>query len=72
MRQLAALQGIGWALLALGEQLADVADATTDCATQLAGIADAVDALRTGPPACAACEPHSGVPCRNQPAEGNR
>jgi hypothetical protein len=51
VRQLAALQGIGWALLALGEQLADVADATTDCATQLAGIAGAVDALRTGRPA---------------------
>jgi hypothetical protein len=44
VRQLAALQGIGWALLALSEQLADGTDATADCATQLAGIADAVDA----------------------------
>ncbi len=44
-RQLAALQGIGYALLALGEQLADATDATADCANQLAGIADAVDGL---------------------------
>jgi hypothetical protein len=42
-RQLAALQGIGYALLALGEQLADSTEATADCATQLSGIADAVD-----------------------------
>jgi hypothetical protein len=45
-RQLAALQGIGYALLALGEQLADATDATADCATQLSGIADAVDGLQ--------------------------
>jgi hypothetical protein len=45
VRQLPALQGIGWTLLALGEQLADSTDATADCATQLAGIADAVDGL---------------------------
>ena len=44
-RQLAALQGIGYALLALGEQLADTTDATADCATQLSGIANAVDGL---------------------------
>jgi hypothetical protein len=42
-RQLAALQGIGYALLALGEQLADSTGATADCATRLSGIADAVD-----------------------------
>jgi len=45
-RQLAALQGIGYALLALGEQLADATDAAADCATQLAGIADAADGLQ--------------------------
>jgi hypothetical protein len=45
VRQLAALQGIGWALLALGEQLADGTDATADCAGQLSGIAGAVDGL---------------------------
>jgi hypothetical protein len=49
VRQLAALQGIGYALLALGEQLADATDATADCATQLSGIADAVDGLRQPP-----------------------
>ena len=49
-RQLAALQGIGYALLALGEQLADATDATADCATHLSGIADAVDGLHQ--PAC--------------------
>jgi hypothetical protein len=48
-RQLAALQGIGYALLALGEQLADATDATADCATQLSGIADAVDGLHQPP-----------------------
>ncbi len=45
VRQLAALQGIGWALLALGDQLADASDAAADCATRLGGIADAVDGL---------------------------
>ena len=48
-RQLAALQAIGYGLLALGEQLADVADAEADCATQLSGVADAVDALHQPP-----------------------
>jgi hypothetical protein len=48
-RQLAALQGIGYALLALGEQLADGTDATADCATHLSGIADAVDGLHHPP-----------------------
>jgi hypothetical protein len=43
VRQLAALQGIGWALLALGEQIADGTDAAADCAAQLAGIAGAAD-----------------------------
>lgn len=49
VRQFAALQGIGWALLALGEQLADGTDAAADCATQLAGIAGAVDGLHQPP-----------------------
>jgi hypothetical protein len=49
VRQLAALQGIGYALLALGEQLADATDATADCATQLSGIAGTVDGLRQPP-----------------------
>jgi len=49
VRQLAALQGIGWALLALGEQLADGTDATSDCAMQLSGIADAIDGLHQPP-----------------------
>jgi hypothetical protein len=49
VRQLAVLQGIGWALLALGEQLADGTDAAADCATQLAGIAGAVDGLHQPP-----------------------
>jgi hypothetical protein len=49
VRQLAALQGIGWALLALGEQLADGTDAAGDCATQLSGIADAIDGLNQPP-----------------------
>jgi hypothetical protein len=44
-RHLAALQGIGWALLALGEQAADTTDATADCATQLAAVIDAIDGL---------------------------
>ena len=49
VRQLAALQGIGWAQLALGEQLADGTDAAADCATQLSGIAGAVDGLHQPP-----------------------
>jgi hypothetical protein len=51
VRQLAALQGIGWALLALGDQLADVVDADADCATRLSGIADAVGGLHREPAA---------------------
>jgi hypothetical protein len=49
VRQLAALQGVCWALLALGEQLADGTDAAADCATQLAGITGAVDGLYQPP-----------------------
>jgi hypothetical protein len=49
VRQLAAVQGIGYALLALGEQLADASDAAAGCATQLSGIADAVDGLHQPP-----------------------
>jgi len=49
VRQLAALQGIGYALLALGDQLADGTDAAADCATQLSGIAGAVDGLHQPP-----------------------
>jgi hypothetical protein len=49
VRQLAALQGIGWALLALGDQFADGTDAAADCATHLAGIVDAIDGLRQAP-----------------------
>ena len=49
VRQLAALQGIGWALLALGEQIADGTDAAADRATQLSGIADAIDGLDQRP-----------------------
>jgi hypothetical protein len=45
VRQLAALQGIGYALLALGELLAEGTDATADCATQLAGVIDAIDSV---------------------------
>jgi hypothetical protein len=39
------LQGIGWALLAIGDQLADGTDATADCAASLSGIAGALDDL---------------------------
>ena len=45
VRQLAALQGIGWALLAVCDQLADANDAGADCAAQLAEMAGAVDGL---------------------------
>jgi len=44
-RQVAALQGIGWALLAVCDQLADLADAAADNGGQLAEIACAVEAL---------------------------
>jgi len=36
-------------MLALGEQLAGATDAAADCATHLAGIADAVDGLNRPP-----------------------
>jgi hypothetical protein len=49
VRQLAALQGIGWALLALGDQLADASDAAADCGTQLSDIAGAVEDLHRVP-----------------------
>ena len=45
VRQLAALQGIGWALLALGDQLADGNDGAADCATHLSQIARAAGDL---------------------------
>jgi hypothetical protein len=44
-RQVAALQGIGWALLAVCDQLADLADAAADNGGQLAEIACSVDDL---------------------------
>ncbi len=54
-RQVAALQGIGWALLALrdqaGEHLADLADAIADVVVRLSEIADAASAAgATGRP----------------------
>ena len=45
MRELVALQGVGYALLAVCDQLADVTDGAADCATHLSGIAGAVDGL---------------------------
>ena len=45
VRQLAALQDIGWALLAACDQLADVTGGVADCATQLSEIAGAPDDL---------------------------
>ena len=45
VRQLAALQGIGWALLALGEQLAEGTDATATVGDHLADVAAAVEDL---------------------------
>ena len=44
-RQLAALQGIGYALLAVCDQLADTTDGVADCATQLSEIAGAPDGV---------------------------
>jgi hypothetical protein len=41
-RQLAAMQGIGYALLALGDQVADLTDASTDLGGQLGDISDHV------------------------------
>jgi hypothetical protein len=52
LRQVTAMVGIGQAVLALGEtldgRLADVADAVTDVRTQVAELADAVQAPRRG------------------------
>ena len=45
VRQLAALQGIGWALLAVGEHLADETDATATVGDHLADVAAAVEDL---------------------------
>jgi hypothetical protein len=45
VRELAALQGVGYALLAVCDQLADVTDGAADCATHLSGIAGAVGGL---------------------------
>jgi hypothetical protein len=50
-RQVAAMQGIGWALLAVCDQLADLADAAADNGGQLADIATAVNGLTAGRPA---------------------
>jgi hypothetical protein len=52
-RQLAALQGIGYALLALGEQLADGTDAMADRATGCPGSPTPSTACTSHPPACA-------------------
>ena len=45
VRQLAALQGIVWALLALGDQLADANDSSVQRAESLDGIAAAIGDL---------------------------
>jgi hypothetical protein len=45
VRQLAAMQATGYALLAIADQLADLTDASTDLSERLAEIADGVDAL---------------------------
>ncbi len=50
VRQLAAAQAIGYALLALGDQLADHADANADHAGQLGEIAGALDGLAVARP----------------------
>jgi hypothetical protein len=50
VRQLAALQAIGYALLALGEQLADVTDAVTGVQEQVADVAGAIGDLAGGEP----------------------
>ena len=49
VRQLAALQGIGWALLALGDQLADGNDSAVTRGEHLADIAAAVEDLNRAP-----------------------
>jgi hypothetical protein len=70
VRQFAALQGIGYGLLAIADQLADGTDATADCATQLAGITGALDGLYRPSPAGRLC----GLLARilPQPREGGR
>jgi hypothetical protein len=50
-RQLAALQGIGYALLALGDQLADAIDAAVTCSEHLAEIVTTVEYLHRVPQA---------------------
>ena len=45
VRQLAATQAIGYALLALGDQLADLTDASTDLRGQLGDLSDISDAV---------------------------
>ncbi len=47
-RQIAALQGIGWALLAVCDQLADLADAVTGVQDQVSDVAAAVGDLSDG------------------------
>jgi hypothetical protein len=49
VRQLAALQGIGYALLAVAVQLDDANDVTVQCAQDLDGIAAAVGDLYRPP-----------------------
>lgn len=48
-RQLAALQGIGWAVLAIGDHLADTNDTGTDLMTGLADIAQRLADLHRPP-----------------------
>ena len=48
-RQLAALQGIGWAVLAIGDHLADTNDSGTDLMTGLAEIAQQLADLHRPP-----------------------
>ncbi len=47
-RQIAALQGLGWALLAVCDQLADLADAVTGVQDQVSAVAAAVGDLSDG------------------------
>ncbi|GEM_PF-6024977 len=56
VRQLAALQGIGWALLAVCDQVADGNDGVAGCATQLSEIAGTVDGLYREPPGSRLCD----------------
>ena len=50
VRQLGATKAIGYALLALGDQLADLTDANADHAGQLGEIAGALDGLAVTQP----------------------